>query len=360
MNAAPILVLGTGRCGSTLISEMLRGHPSVLSLSELFSFLTDLGMRISRAFPEGILSGPDFWALLSTPLPRQSLLLRHHLQMDEVIYPWERGRFTREGGLPPIMQGLIPHLEPTDPDSLYDELAVVMVDRAPATFGEHLRACFSWLQVHQGKTSWAERSGGSLRVAGRLLDLFPEARVLHVVRDGRNTALSMSRHIGFRMALIAGQQVDFLGVDPFETAERTEEEDLTEELAALLPERFNRAAFEAFDLPPVLCGHYWSGEIVTGLKALARLPAERLMTLSYDGLLAEPMETVRKMAAFVDPDGRNDAWITAAAAQVARGRSSWRDLPPGERDELDDACRPGFEALESLNLPWDGPCKTSR
>jgi Sulfotransferase domain len=332
---------------------MLREHPTVLSVSELFSFLTDLGMRIPRAFPAESISGPDFWELLSAPQPRQCLLLRHGLQMPEVVYPWERGRFTRERGLPPILQGMIPHLDSVDPDALYDALEPAMRALESAPIGDQYRALFGWLQIRMGKLRWAERSGGSLRAARRLLNLFPEARVLHVVRDGRNTALSMSRHIGFRMALIAGQQLEFLGRDPFETDDRREEEDLTEELAALLPERFSNAAFHAFELPPVLCGHYWSGEIIMGLQALQSIPAERLMTISYEGLLADPEGSIRRIGGFIEPHGTEETWVKAASGRVGKGRSSWRDLPESERRELDEACRPGFEALASLNLPWD-------
>ena len=44
-------VVGTGRCGSTLVSNMLNLHKEVLSLSEFFAFITDLGTLIPEAFP---------------------------------------------------------------------------------------------------------------------------------------------------------------------------------------------------------------------------------------------------------------------------------------------------------------------
>ena len=34
-------VVGTGRCGSTLLSRLLREHPDVLSMSEFFSTLLE-------------------------------------------------------------------------------------------------------------------------------------------------------------------------------------------------------------------------------------------------------------------------------------------------------------------------------
>ena len=40
---APVFVVGTGRCGSTMLSNMLRIHPEVLSLSEFMVAIADLG-----------------------------------------------------------------------------------------------------------------------------------------------------------------------------------------------------------------------------------------------------------------------------------------------------------------------------
>lgn len=348
----PTLVLGTGRCGSTLVSQMIRQHPTVLSLSELFSFITDLGGRIERAFPTEALGGAAFWRILADPQPRQSILLRHGLQMKEVIYPWERGRFTARDGLPPILQGLLPHLSPENPDSIFDDLARFVCAREEALAAEHYRASFEYLQRRFEKLTWAERSGGGLRVGARLLQTFPEAKVLHIVRDGRNTALSMSRHIGFRMALIAGQQVEFLGVDPFESDDRSEADDLEADLIDLLPENFSRQAFEDFDLPAEMCAHYWSGEICEGLAVLEQLPRDQLLTLRYEDFLESPEKTVRRMGEFLDPDARDENWVRAAVGQIGRGRSAWRELPPSERDELDRACRRGFEALSASGVSW--------
>ena len=352
MSAAPVLILGTGRCGSTLLSRLARSHPTMLSISELFSFVSDLGMRIDRAFPAQPIHGEAFWKILAEPQPRQSMLLRHGLQMDEVIYPWECGRFTAEQGVPPILQVLLPHLRPLAPDTLFDQLQDVIPQWPAAPVANHYRALFEWLQQVLAKQSWVERSGGSLRIAQRLLQAFPEAKVLHLVRDGRNTALSMSQHIGFRMALLCGQQSEFLGVDPFESDNRSEEEDLTEELAALLPERFSREAFQRFDLPAALCGHHWSGEIVTGLQVLHALPAEQLLTLRYEDLLAHPLATIERIDAFFD-GSEHPEWAHWAVSQIGQGRSAWQALPERDRAELDEVCRPGFDALAELGLTWN-------
>jgi len=76
---SPVFVVGTGRCGSTMISDMLRKHPTVLSLSELFAAVTDLMTLVPQAFPTGVIDASHFWRILSTPYPKTSLMKRYGL-----------------------------------------------------------------------------------------------------------------------------------------------------------------------------------------------------------------------------------------------------------------------------------------
>ena len=97
----PVFVVGTGRCGSTLLSQCLRSHPDILSLSETLVFATDLGGRIAEAFPEGEVGGEALWSILGAPHPRQTLMLRHDVMMDEALYrPGPGRRYTAETGVP--------------------------------------------------------------------------------------------------------------------------------------------------------------------------------------------------------------------------------------------------------------------
>jgi putative sulfotransferase len=52
---SPFFVVGTGRCGSTMISAFLGKHPAVLSLSEFFSTITDMASLTPQVFPEGVI-----------------------------------------------------------------------------------------------------------------------------------------------------------------------------------------------------------------------------------------------------------------------------------------------------------------
>ena len=211
-----VFVIGTGRCGSTLLSNMLRQHPQILSLSELFSFVSDLGCAIADAFPEGHVSGPQLWAILAAQLPRQNLMLKHDVAMPEVLYRWQDGnsRFNAQTGVPAISQVCLPHLSDT-PDTLFEQLQELVCSLPPAPIGVQYQRVFAWLAEQQGAPVWIERSGGGLRIVARLMQHFPNARFIHIVRNGSDTALSMSQHLGFRFVFAAFQLLEVLGVDPY-------------------------------------------------------------------------------------------------------------------------------------------------
>ena len=78
----PVLVLSTGRCGSTMISDVLNLHPDVLSLSEVFSLLGPLALFGKR------LSGKAMWALCSRQNPALRVLLSADTIVSEILYPF--------------------------------------------------------------------------------------------------------------------------------------------------------------------------------------------------------------------------------------------------------------------------------
>lgn len=359
-NTEQVFVIGTGRCGSTLLSNMLRLHPQMLSLSELFSFISDLGCDVARAFPEGLVSGAQMWDILAAHLPRQNLMLKHDVAMPEVLYPWQNNassRYNVSTGVPAISQVCLPHLSNT-PDADLDALQIVVCNLPPAPIGVQYQRVFAWLARQHNAPIWLERSGGGLRIVERLLQHFPKARFIHIVRNGPDTALSMSKHRGFRFVFAAFQLLEVLGVDPFVSSDRRWEEDLSDEQAALLPERFSKQAFLDFSTPAPLCGHYWSGEICHGLKLLQGLPAERLLMLRYEDILHAAIPTIANMLSFLrrkpsaELDTNDLAWLTQAAALVKTATGSAKDLPEKLREQTIHACKPGMAALVASGVEY--------
>src|SRR3990170_9080514 len=98
-----VFVVGTGRCGSTLISNILNTHPDILSLSELFMELA------TRAFIHERLSGRQFWKLLSQASSTVRRTLNPRWCPDEFLYRFGPQARFRPGTLPPICYITLPH-----------------------------------------------------------------------------------------------------------------------------------------------------------------------------------------------------------------------------------------------------------
>jgi len=75
----PVFIVGTGRCGSTMMSSVVRLHPRLLSLSEFFTSLA------GRAFTLREPDGERFWKMLTTLSPIAGKMLAMGGAMDEVL-----------------------------------------------------------------------------------------------------------------------------------------------------------------------------------------------------------------------------------------------------------------------------------
>jgi putative sulfotransferase len=336
-----------------MLSNMIRDHADILSVSEFLVSVTDFAGRVTQAFPGYPMDAHQVWDVLAGLHPRQTTMLRHGVEMDEMLYPLgPTSRFNRQSGVPAILYVTLPHLT-ADHDALFEELRnYVMTFELDLAIRQYERV-FQWLITRFGKKMWVERSGGSLRAVPRLANSFPEARFVHVVRDGRDCAISMSKHTGFRMMMACALMSEILGYDPYDTDQRKGVEELPDQFYDLLPERFNAEAFVKLDAPAALFGHYWSGEMMRGLKALAELPADRVLTIHFEDILAEPEPWLLRMVEFIDPSFADADWVQRAAATIRPVRSSWRALPVSQQLALTDACAPGFQALSKCGLERD-------
>lgn len=355
-----MFVVGTGRCGSTLMSNLLKAHPEVLSLSEFFTFITDLGTLIPAAFPNYPITAEQFWDILATPYKKQNLMQKHDICMNEVLYRATSDTFfTLEQGVPAIMQTTLPHLS-TEPETLFLELKSFVLTLPKDTSVSLYNATFSWLTGKFEKKIWAERSGGSLRIVHRLYDSFPDAKFLHIVRDGRATALSMQKHYGFRMAMIIFQLTEVLGVDPFEDDNRDWISDLPDDIACFLPEAFDALAFRNYMVDSSIFGYYWSGEVIQGLEEFAKIPREQTLIIKYEDLIEHPRHSIQKIDHFIGHHESNtvqlvEAWINNAVSMIKKPSSSFDMLSSHEQDRLEEACAPGLRALQDAGIDYFSP-----
>ena len=320
-----------------MISDVLNLHPQVLSLSEVFSLLGPLALFRKR------LSGRAMWALCSRQNPALRVVLSAGTIPSEILYPFDdpRARYTTRN-VPPLLCATLPHLTP-DYENLYDDLEPVVRARPRAALGEQYRHLFEWLREHFERRVWVERSGGSLLSVPRLRRLFPEARVVHVYRDGRDTALSMSRHPAFQIMLATLDKLQRLGLRPLEnTAEAGPAGSL---LALLFMRLVDPARLIRRELDLAAYGGLWSQMILRGRRLLAALPPEDVLELCYEDVLQNPQEKLRALIEFIDPSLSDDAWLRAAVRVPRANAPRYLSLDPETQRRLTAACAPGLAAL---------------
>ncbi|GAA3788471.1 sulfotransferase [Streptomyces coacervatus] len=333
-------VIGTGRSGSTALSRIVNAHPDVLSLNEFMASVGD------TAFPEGELTGEEFWQTLFRPAPHFERMIRSGLPLPEFLYTRRPGRYTAETtGIPALSLMVLPHLT-DDPDGLLDELGAAVVRWPERAAAEHHRALFDLLCARFGRTAVVERSGYSTGWAPGLRAAFPHARFVHMFRDGPDCALSMSRHPGYRTISLLREIKARARVDSLGDLTPEHVRALPADLAPLLDERFDPALVRDRDIPLRTFGALWSELVTEGTRFLGELPADQRSTLSYENLLDRTDEELTRLAEFIGVAPLPE-WLLAASESLDHSRRGAASrLPTAELDELSESCAPGTRVLQ--------------
>jgi len=321
-----------------MVSDVLNRHPRILSLSEFFSFV---GLK---AFLRRRVNGAYMWRLYSQQQNRSRLMLRG--RYEELLYPVDApdARFSQDD-VPPILCATLPHLT-EGYEALYDELGPVVRGQPRQSPANHFRRHFQWLGERFNRRVWAERSGGSLLFASRLLRQFPEARVIHVYRDGRETALSMSNHYLFRMIVATLRAFQRVGIDMMDAMARGRHWDRVSPWLEPFVSAFFRPERLPYDkLTLTDFATFWSGMVERGERIFSQLPPERFLPLRFEEAQANPEEQFRRLIRFISPELEDEAWLREASAIPRPTRSRFAKLEPADQDAIARACRPGLELL---------------
>lgn len=334
----PVFIVGTGRCGSTLMSNLINMHPDILSLSEVFVSFANEG------FVHKNLDGEGFWNLLTDTAP----ILRSVINPDRspVEFTYE---FTEESpwtikDLPACLFMTLPHFS-DKPDALYRQMEPVIRGRPKAPLGEQYQFWFDWMTAQDNKSMWIERSGNSITMVESLQKHFPDAKFIHIHRDGRETAMSIRNFMPLRMFLHMWTRLRKLGVDllkpPFRYSDSRLIATFSRQFVSMLPvERYLDTVPEA-----AAAGRFWSAMIKQGMKELAAVPAENVHTMTYTDLVERPRETLETFINFAAPDLDHGAWLDKAAKVPQKSEPKWKELPAAEQEKLTAACAPGMKLL---------------
>jgi len=346
-------VVGTGRCGSTLLSRLLREHPDVLSMSEFFSTLRIAAAAGPARFPTNDMDGAQLWQLLATPFPMLDAMIADGLRTSEMLYP-QTGRFGPATGIPLVSHYVLPMLG-ADPDWLFDRLAaeVPRWPRRPAA--AHYQELFGYLARLLGRPVVVERSASSLHLIPLLRAQFPAARFVHLHRNGPDCALSMSRHPAFRREILAIGAVRAVKLPAGSTLQQVDAA-LPERFRGLICPPYDARKLRDFPIPVEVFGRdRWSPMICAGVAALDRIPAASRTSLRYEELLADPAASLARLAGFIGI-GAPGEWLDLACRTVdpTRTGTAAAELEAGAFARLRAACEPGTCALAAAGLESPG------
>lgn len=316
------IIISSGRCGSTLLSDLIAEEAETLSAQE---FLMSVA---PWARSEEVLTGTEYWAMLSSPKAELATLFRIGLPPKEVRYPsdgrWS-GRLTE---LPRILVITLSKLT-DDPDALFDQLAEQVPGFPRQSVGAHHQMFLDRLAALTGKRRWVERSGGSSHLAPYLLKAFPTAKIVYLTRNWADTARSMSRHPSFQLIQLRMEFLSRCGLDPFRL---TPGQTVPEELERYLPDRLTADLLRerGADLTRYLglCAFMHAQTE----QALTDTPPAYLLRMGYEDLVADPVaELVRlgEFLGFADAEG----WAQRMAGRVGRPAESQKPAESQDSSE---------------------------
>jgi putative sulfotransferase len=301
------IVISTGRCGSTLLSDLIAEDPDTLSVQEFF-------MSVARwARTTEAVSGAAYWAMLASPKPELTTLFRIGLPPKEVHYP-STGRFAGDmAALPRVLAVTLSKLT-DDPDTLYDRAAARVTRFPDQPVFRHHEMFLDVLAELTGKRRWVERSGGSSHLAPDLLRAFPHAKFVYLTRNWADTATSMSRHASFQLIQLRLEFTARYGTDPF--IDTTAPVAVPEEMAHLAPGRLTAETLRerGRDVKRYLglCAFMTN----QAEQALVDLAPAHLLRMTYEDLVADPVTELGRLGQFLEFDDWS-RWATAMSGRVA-------------------------------------------
>jgi hypothetical protein len=182
------------------------------------------------------------------------------------------------------------------------------------SYSEFVSAMFDLYARRRGKEYAGDKTPGYVKQIPALHSLWPQARFVHLIRDGRDVCLSA---LGWK------------------AAERG-------------PGRFATWA----DDPVATAALWWEWHVRLGREAAGQLPPGRYHEIRYESLVADPETVCRGLCDFLEI-GYEDAVLRPHDRRGPRGahdsKMAWRPISPGLRDWRSQMQKQDLEVFEALS-----------
>jgi Sulfotransferase family len=252
----PLFVVGCPRSGTTMLSLMLHAHPNLAMPPETRFLVYTWRQR-------------HVFGNLDTEELR--------LQLASTVTRW--GSMVRDLGLAP------PELREK-------------IFAGPPTIGSAFGIVFrEFAQLH-GKARWGDKRPAYYQEVDVLLRLFPDAQIVHVIRDGRANVASLKRMPWWKYDSVTSMAT-------------------------------------------------WALAEYCMQRNIKRLPADTFYPIRYESLVADPETELRKLCAFLDEDFHEEMLHPHRVTGVVPERKTWHEsLKTTVNENAVDTWRRGLD-------PWE-------
>lgn len=244
--AREAFLVGAGRSGTTLLYKLLCLHPAIAYIS---NYETRLGW-----FPDGLACRAVAW------------------RPDEKLQAWFNQRGNAYFSARPWLKRVLP--TPHEGEKVFASAGMPLFPARDEPPGEQtirrLRARFERLRRRAGASVLVSKRTANNRRIPQLERIFPHARYIHLVRDGRAVARSLSN-----VEWWDGHTVWWDGRTAADM-ERSGEPRLA------------------------ICAQNWVRELAEVRDQLAHVAPERVLELRFEELLADPLRHLERILRFLD------------------------------------------------------------
>jgi len=271
--ARPVFLVGAARSGTSLLFKVMSAHPDA-------AWTSNWVQRYPWCPPLAVLNR------LAERMPGRRSRVWFGASGD-AAYSYGSRRRNRDRVFP----------MPAEAESLYERCGIPEADTeaadeaALARFRRAARAVTRW---SGGRTFLSKRIANNRRIP-LLLEAFPDALFIEIVRDGRAVATSLA------------------AVDWWETGDVW--------WYGGTPAQWRADGGDPWEL----CARNWVEEVTALSAGLAEVPAEQVLSLRYEDLIDDPIAVTRAAMSFagLDPDSRQ--WHSALSfVRFPNKNDRWR------------------------------------